>query len=67
MVKKYELSEKIAYQFSLQGIPAVSAIENSGRRLFIIENTGYLVELSYSQMLCLKEIFTRRRLLHSLI
>jgi hypothetical protein len=49
-VKKYliyarspEAHETIAYRFAQQGIPAVSAIERSGRRLFIIENTGYLI------------------------
>lgn len=42
-IAKYELSETIAYQFSQQGILAVFAIEASGNRLTIIENTGYLV------------------------
>src|SRR5579863_10397196 len=43
IIAKYELSEKIAYRFRQQGIQAVSAIEKSGKRLNIIENTGYLV------------------------
>lgn len=43
IIAKYELSETIAYRFMQQGIPAVSAREKFGKRLFVIENTGYLV------------------------
>jgi len=43
IITKYELSEKIAYRFTQQGIPAVSALEKSGKHLIIIDNTGYLV------------------------
>lgn len=43
IVTKYELTETIAYRFTQQGIPAVSALEKSGKHLIIIENTGYLV------------------------
>lgn len=43
IVAKYELSETIAYRFSQQGIPAVFAIEASGKRLTILDNMGYLV------------------------
>jgi len=43
LVTKYELSETIAYRFSQQGIPAVSALEKSGKHLVIIDNMGYLV------------------------
>lgn len=43
IINKYELSEIIAYQFKQRGIPTVSALDKSGRRLFIIENIGYLV------------------------
>ena len=43
MVTKYELSETIAYRFIEFGIPAVSALEKSGKHLIIIDNTGYLV------------------------
>lgn len=43
IVAKYELSEIIAYRFKQRGIPAISALDKSGTRLFIIENTGYLV------------------------
>jgi hypothetical protein len=43
MIAKYELSEKIAYRFSQQGIKAVSAIQKSGKRLILIDSTGYLV------------------------
>lgn len=42
MIAKYELSETIAYRFSQKGIPAISALEKSGKHLFITENTGYL-------------------------
>ena len=43
IVTKYELTENIAYRFSQQGIPAVSALQKSGKHLIILENTGYLV------------------------
>jgi len=43
MTAKYELSERIAYRFIQHEIPAVSAIERSGKHLIIIENIGYLV------------------------
>lgn len=43
IVTKYELTETIACRFTQQGIPAVSALEKSGKHLIIIENTGYLV------------------------
>ena len=43
MISKYELSESIAYQFTQFGVPAVSALEKSGKHLIITENTGYLV------------------------
>ena len=43
IITKYELTETIAYQFTQKGIPAVSALEKSGKHLIIIESTGYLV------------------------
>jgi thiamine kinase-like enzyme len=43
IVTKYELSETISYRFAQLGIPAVSAIKQSGKHLIIIENIGYLV------------------------
>jgi len=43
ILKKYELSEKIAYRFSQKGIKAVCALDKSGKHLIIIENIGYLV------------------------
>lgn len=43
IIAKYELSEAIAYRFARQGVAVVSAIEQSGKHLIIIENTGYLV------------------------
>ena len=43
IVIKYELSEVIAEQFKKQGVPAVSAIEKSGKHLFIYEQVGYLI------------------------
>lgn len=43
VVKKYELSETIANRFMQNGIHAVSAIEQSGKHLFIFDNLGYLV------------------------
>ncbi len=42
MVTKYELSENIASRFAQHGIPAVCALEHAGKRLFLIENIGYL-------------------------
>jgi thiamine kinase-like enzyme len=43
IIAKYELSETIAYRFAQQNIPAISAIQKSGKHLHIIENTGYLI------------------------
>lgn len=43
IITKYELTETIAYRFTQHGIPAVSALEKSGKHLMIIENIGYLV------------------------
>lgn len=43
IITKYELSETIACRFAQHGIPAIYAIEKSGKHLIIIENTGYLV------------------------
>lgn len=43
IIKKYELSETIASQFLMQGVPAVPALKINGRHLFILEDTGYLV------------------------
>src|SRR3990167_11179018 len=43
MVAKYELSESIATRFAREGIPAISAIEKTGKHLHIIDNKGYLV------------------------
>ncbi|NNM59991.1 MAG: phosphotransferase [Legionellales bacterium] len=43
IIAKYELSETIAYRFAQKGIPAVSALDCSGKHLLIVENTGYLV------------------------
>ena len=42
MIAKYELSETIASRFAGEGIPAISAIEKSGKHLIIIDNIGYL-------------------------
>jgi hypothetical protein len=35
VIKNYELSESIASRFSAQGIPAICAIEQSGKFLFM--------------------------------
>lgn len=43
IVRKYEISEEIAHQFSKQGIPAVYALSTAGKRLMLVEDTGYLV------------------------
>lgn len=43
IIAKYELSETIAYQFSQQGIQAVSAIMKAGKHLIMIDSIGYLV------------------------
>lgn len=43
IITKYELSETIAYQFSQQGIQAVSAIKKAGKHLIILDNIGYLI------------------------
>lgn len=42
-IESYNLSEKIAADFSKHGIPAVSAIEHQGAYLKIIDGTGFLV------------------------
>ncbi|WBV68636.1 hypothetical protein PGH46_17525 [Legionella pneumophila] len=43
VIRNYELSENIASGFIALGIPAVTAIEKSGKHLFIINETGFLV------------------------
>ncbi len=43
VVKNYEVSERVACHFSEQGIPAVSAIDASGKHLLMIDGTGFLV------------------------
>ena len=43
IVTKYELSEAVANQFAQHAIRAVSAMEMSGKRLFITDNKGYLI------------------------
>lgn len=43
MVAKYEMSERIAQEFSLQAIPTVVALDESGNHLILIDKTGYLV------------------------
>ena len=43
VIKNYELSECIASRFVSLGIPAVSAIENTGQYLFMGDDTGFLV------------------------
>lgn len=43
VIKNYESSEDIAFIFSQNGIPAVSAIKKLDKHLFIIDETGYLV------------------------
>ncbi len=43
IIKNYELSEHIALRFALQGIPAIYAMEKSGKYLFMIDDTGFLV------------------------
>lgn len=43
IIKNYELSEVVAEKFAMQGIPAICAIAQSGKYLFTIECTGYLV------------------------
>ncbi|MBI2792844.1 MAG: phosphotransferase [Gammaproteobacteria bacterium] len=43
IVKNYELSEHIASRFVALGIPGVSAIEKSGKYLFMIDGIGFLV------------------------
>lgn len=75
MVEKYELSETIAGRFAREGIPAISAIEKSGKHLIIMDNTGYLVypwvegyvlgrnEVSESHALKIAEIIAK---LHSI-
>jgi len=43
VVKNYELSEKIASRFVAQGIPGICAIAQSGKHLFMVDGTGFLV------------------------
>lgn len=43
IIKNYELSERIASRFVAQGIPGVCAIAQSGKYLFMIDETGFLV------------------------
>ena len=43
VIKNYELSEKIASRFVADGIPAICAIAQSSKYLFMIEETGFLV------------------------
>ncbi len=43
IIKDYESSEEIAFIFSQNGIPAVSAIKKMAKHVFIIDKTGYLV------------------------
>ena len=43
VIKNYEFSESIASRFSALGIPAVSAIENTGQYLFMGDETGFLL------------------------
>ncbi len=43
VIKNYELSEKIASRFVAQGIPGICAIAQSGKYLFMIDGTGFLV------------------------
>lgn len=43
IIKNYELSEQIASRFIAQGIPGVCAITQSGKHLFIIDGSGFLV------------------------
>jgi thiamine kinase-like enzyme len=43
IIKNYELSERIASRFSALDMPAVPAIEKTGKCLFMIDGTGFLV------------------------
>ena len=43
VIKNYELSEKIASRFVVQGIPGICAIAQSGKYLFMIDGTGFLI------------------------
>jgi thiamine kinase-like enzyme/RimJ/RimL family protein N-acetyltransferase len=43
VIKNYELSEKIASRFVAHGIPAICAIAQSRKYLFMIDGTGFLV------------------------
>lgn len=43
IIKNYELSEGIASRFVARGIPGVCAIAQSGKYLFMIDETGFLV------------------------
>mgnify|MGYP000075359191 CR=1 FL=1 len=43
IIRNYELSERIASRFVAQGIPGVCAITQSGKHLFMIDGSGFLV------------------------
>jgi thiamine kinase-like enzyme len=43
IIKNYELTEHVAFLFASQGVPAVYAIEENDKHLFIADNVGYLV------------------------
>ena len=43
IIKNYEMSEVIVSKFIKLGIPAIGAVENLGRHLFISEGVGFLV------------------------
>ncbi len=43
VIKNYELSERVAFDFNAQGVPTVSALKNTNKHLFIIEGVGFLV------------------------
>lgn len=43
VINQYELSECTAARFMARGIPAICAIEQFGKYLFVIDKTGYLV------------------------
>ncbi len=41
--KSYEISERVARQFSIRGIPAISGIEKDGKFLVDLENDTFLI------------------------
>jgi thiamine kinase-like enzyme/RimJ/RimL family protein N-acetyltransferase len=43
VIKNYELSERLASRFVAHDIPGICAIAQSGKYLFMIEGTGFLV------------------------